>query len=385
MAGPLAGIRVVELAAIGPGPFAGMMLADMGADVIRVDRPVAIGGRREFGDTHQVLDRGRRSIAVDLKQPAGVDVVLDLAASADAFIEGFRPGVAERLGLGPDVLLTRNPRLVYGRMTGWGQDGPRAGEAGHDITYVALSGALEPISQGGDDDPVVPLNMLGDFGGGGLLLAFGIAAALLHAQRTGEGQVIDAAIADGTALFTGMLRSMQANGAWSAPRGHNLFDGGAPYYRTYRTADGKWLAVGAIETRFYAELVRRLGLEDELPLDRQNDATAWPQQRRIIAERIARRTRAEWTEVFAGTDACVAPVLSPTEAEADPHLAARNVFAVHDGVVHPQPAPRLSATPGRWPGEAPTVGQQTREILGGLGRSSDDIAKLLECGAVAGI
>jgi alpha-methylacyl-CoA racemase len=383
VAGPLAGVRVVELAAIGPGPFAGMMLADMGADVIRVDRTVSLGGRRDFHESHEVLDRGRRSIAVDLKNSGGVEVVLDLLGRADALIEGFRPGVVERLGLGPEVALVRNPRLVYGRMTGWGQTGTRAAEAGHDIGYVALSGALEPISGGGDDDPTAPLNMLGDFGGGGLLLAFGIATALLHAQRTGQGQVIDAAIVDGAALFTGMLHSMRSNGSWPAARGHNLFDGGAPYYGTFRTADDRWLAIGAIEPRFYAELVRGLGLEAELPLERQNEKASWPDQRRIVAERIARRTRAEWTKIFAGTDACVAPVLDPLEAVADPHVSGRGIFAEHGGVIHPQPAPRLSATPGSWPGPAPHVGQHTREILTELGRSGDDVRTLVESGAVA--
>ncbi len=383
MGGALAGVRVVELSAIGPVPFAGMMLADMGAEVVRVDRVAGGRPRRDYPESHVVFDRGRRSIAVDLKQPAGIEVVLDLVVGAEVLLEGFRPGVTERLGLGPEPALARNPALVYGRLTGWGQDGPRALEPGHDIDYLALTGALEPISNGGADDPVGPLNMLGDFGGGGLLLAFGVVAALLHARATGQGQVVDAAIVDGAALFTGMLHSMRATGGWPAPRGHNLFDGGAPYYGTFRTADDKWVAIGAIEPQFYAELVQGLGLADELPLDRQNDMGAWAGQRAVVARRIAERTRAEWTVVFEGTGACVTPVLGPDEAVLDPHLVAREVFVERDGVVHPAPAPRLSATPGRWAGPAPVAGADTRAVLAELGRTPEQIDALLATGAVA--
>lgn len=373
--GPLADVRVLEIGGIGPGPFAGMMLADMGADVIRVDRPGAVG-RRELDDlSHQVLGRGRRSIAVDLKNPRGRDLVLDLAARSDVLLEGFRPGVAERLGLGPADALGRNPKLVYGRMTGWGQDGPYARRAGHDINYVAVTGALEPIV-GAGGRPTAPLNMLGDFGGGGMLMAFGVVSALLHARRTGEGQVVDAAIVDGTALFTAMLHSMRAAGQWSGGRGENLFDGGAPYYGVYRTADDRWISVGAIEPKFYRELLRGLGLDGELAAEDQNDHASWPRTRARFAERFRERTRDEWTAVFAGTDACVAPVLDPAEAGRDEHLAARGVFADRDGVTHPEPAPRLSATPGAWPGPTPEAGEHTRQVLAELGYSAAVIDEL---------
>src|SRR5690606_853587 len=366
--GPLADVRVLEIGGIGPGPFAGMMLADMGADVIRVDRPGAVG-RRELDDlSHQVLGRGRRSVAVDLKNPRGRDLVLDLAARSDVLLEGFRPGVAERLGLGPADALGRNPKLVYGRMTGWGQDGPYARRAGHDINYVAVTGALEPIV-GADGRPTAPLNMLGDFGGGGMLMAFGVVSALLHARRTGEGQVVDAAIVDGTALFTAMLHSMRAAGQWSGGRGENLFDGGAPYYGVYRTADDRWRSVRAIGPKFSRALLRGLGLDGELAAEDQNDHASWPRTRARFAERFRERTRDEWTAVFAGTDACVAPVLDPAEAGRDEHLAARGVFADRDGVTHPEPAPRLSATPGAWPGPTPEAGEHTRQVLAELGYS----------------
>ena len=376
--GPLSGIRVIELAGIGPAPFAGMMLADMGADVIRVDRAeqAASGAMRA---THRVLDRGRRSIALNLKDPRGVDVVLSLVADADVLLEGFRPGVTERLGLGPDIVLAGNPRLVYGRMTGWGQDGPRAATAGHDIAYIAVTGALEPIA-GSSGEPVPPLNMLGDFGGGGMIMAFGIAAALVHAQRTGEGQVIDAAIVDGTALFTGMLHGLRAAGFWNAPRGHNVADGGAPYYGTFKTADGKWVAAGAIEPQFFAELAHGLGLDDDLPVSMQQDRNSWPHQRQLIADAFARRTRDEWVAAFENTDACVAPVLSPIEAASDPHMAARGSFREYDGVLHPAPAPRLTGTPGAWPGPAPMIGEHTREILEMIGRTGAEIDGLFASG-----
>ena len=369
---------MIELAGIGPAPFAGMMLADMGADVIRVDRAeqAASGATRL---THRVLDRGRRSIALNLKDPRAVDVVLSLVADADVLLEGFRPGVTERLGLGPGIVLAANPRLVYGRMTGWGQDGPRAATAGHDIAYIAVTGALEPIA-GSCGEPVPPLNMLGDFGGGGMTMAFGIAAALVHAQRTGQGQVVDAAIVDGTALFTGMLHAMRATGSWNPARGHNVVDGGAPYYRTFETSDGKWMAVGAVEPQFFAELARGLGLDADLPVAVQQDRSSWPHQHRLIADAFARRTRDEWVAVFEGTDACVAPVLSPVEAASDPHMMARGSFRDYDGVLHPAPAPRLSATPGAWPGSAPMIGEHTREILEMTGRTADEIDGLFASG-----
>ncbi|MEU4641463.1 CaiB/BaiF CoA-transferase family protein [Micromonospora sp. NPDC023814] len=379
--GPLAGIRVIELGGIGPGPFAGMMLADMGADVVRVDRAGHVGVAAPHGSSHQVLDRGRRSLAVDLKHPAAADVVLNLVANADVLLEGFRPGVAERLGIGPDRALERNPRLVYGRMTGWGQQGPYARRAGHDINYIAVTGALEPIV-GADGAPTAPLNMLGDFGGGGMLMAFGVVAALLHARRTGQGQVVDAAIVDGTALFTAMLHSMRAHGEWTEPRGGNLFDGAAPYYGVYRTADDRWISVGAIEPQFYAQLLDGLGLAEELAGVPQDDKAAWPRVRATFARRFAERTRPRWMETFAGSDACVAEVLSPAEAPGHEHMAARSVFVEHDGLTHPAPAPRFSQTPGAWPGPAPRCGEHTREVLGEAGLDRAAVDALVDAGVV---
>ena len=340
MSGPLADVRVIELAAIGPAPFAGMLLADLGAEVIRIDRPSPDPG---YEAMHSVLNRGRRRMTLDLKSAEGVSVVRRLARTADILTEGFRPGVAERLGIGPQDLLTENPALVYGRMTGWGQDGPLATTAGHDIGYIALSGALAPLV-GGDGVPVPPLNMLGDFGGGGMLLAVGVLAALQHARTTGEGQVVDAAIVDGAALLSAMHQAMRAIGAWSAPPGHNLFDGGAPYYGVFRTRDDKFLSVGAIEPQFYRLLLDGLGLDDVDPAT-QNDPSTWPLLRTRVAGRIAERTRDEWMAVFGGTDACVAPVLEPGEVLEDAHLASRSTYVEQDGVQHPAPAPRFSATP----------------------------------------
>jgi alpha-methylacyl-CoA racemase len=381
-AGPLTGVRVIEMACIGPGPFAGMLLADMGADIVRVDRPDRVGGRRADAESHLVLDRGRRSIAVDLKHRDGPGAVLRLAEGADVLIEGFRPGVMERLGLGPGAMLTRNPALVYGRMTGWGQDGPRARQAGHDINYISLSGALEPTAAPGGGAPVPPLNMLGDFGGGGMLLALGIVSALLHARESGHGQVVDAAIVDGTALLTAMLHAMRFTGDWAQCRGANLFDGGAPYYGVYRCADGGWLSVGAIEPKFYADLVSGLGLATELPAETQNDHSRWPFQRELIAAAIARRPRGDWVEIFGGRDACVTPVLAPHEVLSDPHLRARAVFTDADGLVHPEPAPRFSRTPGARGPRAPLVGEHTEAVLADFGLGPQDIAAFGKSGAV---
>jgi alpha-methylacyl-CoA racemase len=381
--GPLAGVRVIEMACIGPGPFAGMLLADLGAEIVRVDRPERVGGRRGDADSHLVLDRGRRSIAIDLKHPDGPDIVLDLAAGADVLIEGFRPGVMERLGLGPDAVLARNPALVYGRMTGWGQDGPRASRAGHDINYISLAGALEPAAARDGGAPVPPLNMLGDFGGGGMLLALGIVSALLHARGSGQGQVVDAAIVDGTALLTAMLHAMRFTGEWGSTRGANLFDGGAPYYGVYRCGDGGWLSVGAIEPKFYAQFADGLGLAAELSAQAQHDRGDWPRQRALVAAAIARRPRDEWVAVFAGTDACVTPVLAPDEVLSDPHLAARAVFTEVDGLVQPAPAPRFSRTPGARGAAAPLVGEHTEAVLSDFGFSPSDIAGLEKSRAVS--
>jgi alpha-methylacyl-CoA racemase len=381
VAGPLTGVRVLEVACIGPGPFAGMLLADMGASVTRVDRPEQAGSRRTEGESHLVIDRGRRSIAVDLKNPAGVQVVLGLASESDVLIEGMRPGVMERLGLGPAEVHSRNPSLVYARMTGWGQNGPDAARAGHDLNYIALSGALEPIAAPGGGTPVPPLNMLGDFGGGGMLLAFGVVSALLHARESGQGQVVDASILEGTALLTAMHQSLVHSGMWSAPRGENLFDGGAPFYRVYPCADGMWLSVAAIEPRFYADLVDGLGLAEDLGA-RQDDQADWPRQRALIASVIASRDRDEWVKIFADHDACVAPVLSPDEAALHPQLAARGVYARVGGLLHPMPAPRFSATPGALPAAAVRVGQNSRDVLADLGLDAGEVGALLTSGAV---
>jgi alpha-methylacyl-CoA racemase len=376
--GPLAGVRVVEIAGIGPGPFCGMLLADMGADVVRVDRPVDTDGPFR----PPVLGRGRRSVVVDLKHQRGAEVVLRLVASADALIEGFRPEVAERLGIGPAACLDRNPRLLYGRMTGWGQEGPWRRTAGHDIDYIALAGALHPIGRDGQA-PVPPLNLLGDFGGGGLLLAFGIVCGLLEARRSGRGQVIDAAVVDGAALLTTMLHELAAVGLWRAERGTNLLDGGAPFYDVYETADGRYLAVGALEPKFYRELLARLGLE-ERDLPDQMDRDRWPQLRERLAAVFRSRTRAEWSALFDGSDACVAPVLSPSEAPDHPHNRARQAFVPVDGSLEPAPAPRFSRTPSAPPSPAPAPGQHTDEVLGTwAGFSAAEIADLRATGAVA--
>jgi alpha-methylacyl-CoA racemase len=340
--GPLAGVRVVEIGGIGPGPFAAMMLSDLGADVVRVDRP-----EEDLRPTHAVLLRGRRSVVADLKSPDGLAVVLALVDRADILIEGFRPGVAERLGFGPDVALGRNPLLVYGRMTGWGQDGPYAALAGHDLTYLAVAGVLDAFAAE-DGRPVPPLNLLGDFGGGGMLLALGVVSALWHARESGQGQVVDAAIVDGVAAMTAMHQSMLGSGLWHAPRGANLFDGGAPFYRCYRTADDRWLAVGAIEPVFYDRFVSGLGVPADEVGAAQLDPTQWPRLAEVFAERIAAQPLAHWVAVFADLDACVAPVLTVQEARDDPHLSARGAYAAvpgSPGLVQPAPAPRFSATP----------------------------------------
>ncbi|MET9443828.1 CaiB/BaiF CoA-transferase family protein [Streptomyces sp. NPDC006610] len=338
--GPLTGVRVVELAGIGPGPFAAMLLADLGADVVRVDRPGGPG--LGIDPAVDVTNRNKRSVLVDLKAPDGPARVLDLAARADILIEGYRPGVAERLGVGPGACHARNPRLVYGRMTGWGQDGPLAPRAGHDIGYLAVTGALGMIGRDGEP-PAVPANLLGDYAGGSLYLVTGVLAALHHVRATGAGQVVDAAIVDGAAHLSAMIHGMLAAGAWQDRRGANLLDGGCPFYGTYETADGRYMAVGALEERFYDEFVRLLGVADQVP-DRA-DVTRWPELRETVAARFRTRTRDEWTALFEDSDACVAPVLSLREAPHHPHLAARGTFADHAGVTQPVPAPRFSATP----------------------------------------
>ena len=354
MSGPLAGIRVIELAGIGPGPYAGMMLADLGAEVVRVERP----GQTRDGAA-PVSMRGRRMVVLDLKNPAGVEALLRLVEGADALIEPFRPGVAERLGIGPDVCLQRNPRLVYGRMTGWGQDGPWASMAGHDIGYIAITGALNAIGRSGGP-PQPPVNLLGDFAGGTMFLLLGIVAALYERERSGRGQVVDAAIVDGTTSLTAFLLGIMASGAWREERGTNLLDTGAPFYDVYETADGKWMGVGALEPQFYAELVRLLDLAD---LPAQHDIAQWPELRARFAARFKERTRDEWAEVFAGTDACVAPVLTWTEAAEHPHIKERGVLVERDGVLQPAPAPRFDRTPAQLPDSPRTSGADTRAVL----------------------
>jgi alpha-methylacyl-CoA racemase len=380
MSGPLEGVRIVELAGIGPTPFAGMMLTDAGADVVRIDR-----SERAIYPPNQephvdLMNRGRRSVAVDLKHPDGVALVLQLVERADGLMEGFRPGVAERLGLGPDQCLARNPKLVYGRMTGWGQDGPMATAAGHDIDYIALAGVLDPIGRAGER-PVPPLNLVGDFGGGGMLLAFGMLAAILHAGRTGEGQVVDAAMVDGAAALMTLTYTLLATGMWKEERGTNLLDTGAPFYEVYETSDGGYMAVGAIEPQFYAELIKLTGLAEE-DLPEQMDRDEWPKMKERFAAVFATKTRDEWTSIFEGTDACVAPVLSMTEAPDHPHNARRGTFCEVAGVLQPAPAPRFSATPSsiRWP--PPNPGQRADEALSDWGVSDAEIAKLRGSGAI---
>ncbi len=371
--GPLAGVRVVEIAGIGPGPHAATLLADLGADVIRVERP---GGAGSPGDrATDLLTRGRPSAALDLKRPEAVEAVLSLVESADVLLEGMRPGATERLGLGPDACLARNPRLVYGRMTGWGQDGPLATTAGHDMNYISIAGALHGLGQD-VGRPQFPTNLLGDFGGGSTYLVIGVLAALLEARVSGAGQVVDAAIVDGTAHLSAMYASMLASGFAQERRAVNLLDGGAPFYDVYETADGRHMSVGALEPQFYALLLDLLGLPDAPD---RNDPTQWPALRDAFVARFKERTQAEWTEVFEGTDACVAPVLPLTEAAEHPHLRARGVYVDRDGVLQPAPAPRFSRTAATLT-TGPTVpGGQTREALEAWGLR--DVDALLESGA----
>ena len=337
--GPLAGVRVVELAGIGPGPFAAMLLADLGADVVRVDRPGGTG--LAVNPEYDITNRNKRSVVIDLKAEDGPACVLDLVERADILIEGYRPGVAERLGVGPETCHARNPRLVYGRMTGWGQQGPLAPRAGHDIAYIALTGTLGMIGRP-DEPPTIPANLVGDYAGGSLYLVVGVLAALHHARATGAGQVVDTAIVDGAAHLASMIHGMLAAGGWQDRRGANLLDGGCPYYGTYETADGKYMAVGALEQQFYAEFVELLGIGEHA--DSRKDLARWGELREAVAARFKTRTRDEWTAVFEGSDACVAPVLSLREAPAHPHLAARGTFTDHGGITQPAPAPRFSLT-----------------------------------------
>ncbi|MBK7474219.1 MAG: CoA transferase [Betaproteobacteria bacterium] len=376
--GPLAGVRVLEFEAIGPGPFCGMMLADMGADVLLVDRRdnpgAGLGVSREF----DIMLRGRRSVMLDLKSADGIAAALLLADKADAIIEGFRPGVMERLGLGPEVMLAGNPGLVYGRMTGWGQDGPLAARAGHDINYIALSGALHGIGRAGEA-PVPPLNLVGDFGGGGLLLAFGIACGIIEARGSGRGQVVDAAMVDGASLLSTMFHGLLAGGYWRDERGANVIDSGAPWYDTYRTRDGQYVAIGAIESKFYGELLERLGLADR-PLPHQYDRARWPELRALFTAAFAAKTRDEWCAVFEGSDACFAPVLTFGEAREHPQSAARNGFVDVGGIAQPAPAPRFGRTPGAVTGAPPARGAGGREALGEWGFGPEEVERLVALG-----
>ncbi len=378
--GPLTGIKVVELAGIGPGPMCAMLLAGLGAEVIRVDRLAAVDLGIERDRQFNVLNRGRRSVAVDLKQPEGVDAVLRLVEQADALIEGFRPGVMEKLGLGPDVCLARNPRLVFGRMTGWGQDGPLAKAAGHDINYIALTGALHSIGTAGGP-PVPPLNLVGDFGGGALYLAFGLCAALLEARRSGEGQVVDVAMTDGASSLMTAIYGLHASGSWAKERGTNVLDTGAHFYGTYECGDGGWVSVGSIEGKFHDELVEKLGLTDA-DLPGRMDGANWPAHKERLAAIFRTRTRDEWCSIMEGTDICFAPVLTLDEAPQHPHNVARGTFVEVDGVVQPGPAPRFSRTPGQVQRPPAARGEHTQEALADWGFSDEELAKLAATGVI---
>lgn len=378
-AGPLAGLRVIELAGLAPAPFACTVLADLGAEVVRVDR--ASPGADVLGLGEDPLMRSRRSIGVNTKTAEGVEVVLQLAERADVLIEGFRPGVAERMGIGPADVHARNQRLVYGRVTGWGQDGPLASSAGHDINYIGLAGALDPIGRQGER-PVPPLNLVGDFGGGGLYLAMGVLAALYERMSSGEGQVVDASMVDGSAMLTSHLHGLRAAGLWGGQRGENMLDGGAPFYDTYETADGKYVAVGAIENRFWRDLVGVLGLDpDELPA--HVDVNEWPRLRETLAGEIARYTRDELMKRAEGTDACLTPVLTPDEAAEHPHNAARQTFVEVDGVTQPAPGPKFDRTPAAEPDAAPAKGADTDEVLAEFGYDARRLQELRSTGAIS--
>ena len=380
--GPLQGLTIIEISGIGPGPFAAMLLADMGADVIRVERP----GGSMFTAAHNpkldFLNRNKRCISVDLKQSEGVDTVLTLLDKADALLEGNRPGVMERLGLGPDICLARNPALVYGRMTGWGQEGPMAKEAGHDINYVALSGALHGIGRAGEK-PAIPLNLVGDFGGGGLMLAYGMVCALLEAKGSGIGQVVDAAMIDGAAALMASTFAANQVGFWSDERGTNLLDSGSHFYEVYETADAKYISLGAIEPQFYAALLNKLG-DEAKHFENQFDAESWPQMKIKMTEIIKRKTRDEWDAIFAGADVCYAPVLSMQEVRHHPHHQSRGTFIDDGDVWQPAPAPRFSRTSGEVRCAAATIGAHTNDVLREFGFSDEEIKKRLESGAIHG-
>jgi alpha-methylacyl-CoA racemase len=376
MAGPLSGIRILELEAIGPAPFAGMLLADMGADVLVVDRPAStdLGLKRERW--YDVMMRGKRSVTLDLKESAGTEAALELISRADVLIEGFRPGVMERLGLGPDPALAKNPRLVYGRMTGWGQEGPLAPRAGHDINYIALAGVLHAFGRKGEA-PVPPLNLVGDFGGGGMLLGFGVACALLEAARSGKGQVVDAAMVDGASLLAAMFSGFLAAGSWSEERGANILDTGAPWYDVYETGDGKYVSIGSIETRFFDELIEKLRIKKP---PAQHDRSKWPQMRKTFSRIFRSKTRDEWCKVFEGSDACFAPVLSWSESRRDPHNVSRKSYITVAKVAQPAPAPRFSRTPAAVRRAPPERGEGGVEALAAWGFDAEEVKRLRSLG-----
>ena len=375
--GPLKGLKIIEMAGIGPGPFCGMVLADLGAEIIRVDRASAIG----TGSKKEPSNRGKKSIAVDLKAKEGVEVVLKLVETADAIFEGFRPGVMERLGIGPEVCLARNDRIVFGRMTGWGQEGPLANAAGHDINYISLSGALAAIGRPGSP-PVPPLNLIGDFGGGGMLLALGLVAALLESKESKQGQVVDAAMTDGSALLMTMIYSMQSSGMWKTTMGSNLLDGGSHFYDTYECKDGKFISIGSIEPQFYALLCQIAEL-DEKVFSKQMSRDLWPEQKEEIKKIFVKKTRDEWCELMEGTDVCFAPVLDMSEAPQHPHNKERKTFIDLEGVTQPAPAPRFSRTEPEVVSSPSIVGEHTNEVLSSIGLSEEDISTLKTSGAVA--
>lgn len=382
MSGPLSGVKILEIAGIGPGPFAAMLLADMGADILRVDRAQNCVGGNPDSPPADVLNRGRRSIGLDLKHPDGIETLLTLVEQADALIEGFRPGVCERLGFGPDVCLARNPKLVFGRMTGWGQEGPYAQMAGHDINYISLAGALEPIGRAGDK-PLPPLNLVGDFGGGGMFLAFGVVCALLEAKGSGQGQVVDAAMVDGSATLMTMFHAFKAMGIWEDKRGTNLLDTGAWFYEVYETSDGKYVSVGALERQFYDEMITLTGLKDDPDLPSQHDKNTWPAMKQRLEAVFLTKTRDEWCEILEGSDACFAPVLSLEEAPKHPHNVERQTFVERNGIVQPAPAPRFSRTPGEIQRPPSFPGQHTNEALTDWGLDPEQVAKLRDAGAIA--
>ncbi len=382
MTGPLQGYRVIEIAGIGPGPFAAMLLADMGAEVIRVERAGAVRGPAPDTPHGDLLLRGRRNVAIDLKHPDGVATLLDLVGSADALIEGFRPGVMERLGVGPAACHERNPKLVFGRMTGWGQDGPYAQAAGHDINYISLAGALAHFGRAGEP-PVPPLNMVGDFGGGGMFLAFGVVCALLEAQRSGQGQVVDTAMVDGSAVLMTMFWAFKSMGVFDEnARGTNLLDTGAHFYDVYRCSDGKFISLGSIEPQFYAELLRLTGLDDDAEFAQQMDPSGWTHLKARLTEVFAQRTQAEWCETMEMTDVCFAPILTMSEAAQHPHNVERQTFVEIDGVVQPAPAPRFSRTTPEIERPPAYAGAHTRDVLTDWGLTTERVDELLASGAV---